>query len=123
MGRIDYRMQRRASLRDVREGLRSPADICDAHPDLVRAGIHIGSPVSDPCPVCEAADQLRHVSYVFGRRDRRDHSGRAVPRQSLARQVERHGELTVYTVEVCTACHWHHLLESYQLVPGATPVG
>jgi hypothetical protein len=123
VGRIDYRMQRRASLRDVRSGLRSAADVCDAHPDLVRAGVHIGSPVDEDCPVCDDRDHLRQVTYVFGRRDRRDRSGRAVPRASLARQLERHGDLTVYTVEVCTACHWHHLIESYQLVHDGTQVG
>lgn len=121
-GRIDYRMQRRAALREVREGLRSPADACDAHPDLVRAGIHIGSPSTDPCPLCDR-DDLRDVTYVFDRKDPRNRGGRAVPRDSLARQHERYGDLTVYTVEVCTACHWHHLVESFLLVTRDTAVG
>jgi hypothetical protein len=121
-GRIDYRMQRRAALREVVDGLRSPADARDAHPDLVRAGVHIGSPAKEPCPLCEA-DHLKLVTYVFDRKDARNRSGRAVPRESLARQLERYGDLTVYTVEVCTACHWHHLLESYLLVPRDTAVG
>lgn len=119
-GRTDYRMQRRAILRDVRTGVRGTAEVRDAHPDLVRAGVHIGAPAGEACPLCDDAERLRHVTYVFGRRDRKDHSGRAVPRGSLARQLERHGELTVYTVEVCTACHWHHLLESFQLVHDGT---
>lgn len=114
-GRIDYRMQRRALLRDVRAGLRSPEDVRDAHPDLVRAGLHLGTSVSDDCPLCEE-DGLRHVTYVFDRKDPRNKGGRAVPRESLARQVERYGDLTVYTVEVCVACHWHHLVESFQLM-------
>jgi hypothetical protein len=114
-GRIDYRMQRHAALREVREGLRSPADACDAHPDLVRAGLHLGSPGADACPLC-GEDAMRDVTYVFARLDRRNRGGRAVPRDSLARQQERYGDLTVYTVEVCTACHWHHLLESFLLV-------
>lgn len=122
VGRIDYRMQRRASLRDVRSGLRSPGDVCDAHPDLLRAATHIGAVVAEDCPLCADGDHLRHVTYVFGRRDRKDRSGRAVPRGSLARQLERHGDLTVYTVEVCTACHWHHLVESFQLVHDGTRV-
>jgi hypothetical protein len=114
-GRIDYRMQRRAVLRDVKSGLRSADDARDAHPDLVRAGIHIGTPVRDACPLCDE-HELRHVSYVFDRKDPRNRSGRAVPREALARQAERHGDLTVYTVEVCTACHWHHLVESFLLM-------
>lgn len=113
--RIDYRMQRRAVLADVRSGLRSVDDVCDAHPDLVRAAIHIGTPTSEPCPLCEAP-QLTQVSYVFERKGSRSPGGRAVPRDALARQVERYGELSVYTVEVCRACHWHHLVESFLLV-------
>jgi hypothetical protein len=114
-GRIDYRMQRRAALRDVRTGLRSVADARDAHPDLVRAGVHIGSPARGSCPLCDERE-LQLVTYVFDRKDPRNRGGRAVPREALARQLERYGDLTVYTVEVCTACHWNHLLESFQLV-------
>lgn len=123
VGRIDYRMQRRATLRDVREGLRAADDVRDAHPDLLRAGVHIGTAVAEACPLCERSGQLRHVSYVFAQRDPRNRSGRAVPRDALARHVERYGDLTVYTVEVCTACRWHHLVESYQLVHGVPSAG
>ena len=121
-GRIDYRMQRRALLRDVAAGLRPREDVCDAHPDLVRAGIHIGSGVADECPMC-ATTALAHVTYVFDGKGTRNPGGRAVPRESLARQAERHGDLTVYTVEVCTACHWHHLVESFLLLARGTAVG
>lgn len=112
-------MQRRAVLRDVAAGVRSTDDVCDAHPDLVRAGVHIGTAQGDACPICDA-EQLAHVSYVFESKGRRAPGGRAVPRESLTRQAERHGDLVVYTVEVCTACHWHHLIESFQLLaPGS----
>jgi hypothetical protein len=121
-GRIDYRMQRRAVLAEVRSGLRSIDDARDAHPDLVRAGTHIGSPAKDACPLCAEPD-LKLVTYVFDRKDPRNRGGRAVPRESLARQHERYGDLTVYTVEVCTTCHWHHLVESFQLVARDTAVG
>ena len=121
-GRIDYRMQRRAVLRDVFSGLREPHDVRDAHPDLVRAGTHIGAGVRDDCPLCEA-DELRHVTYVFRDRDRSTQGGRAVPRESLAAQVDRYGDLAVYTVEVCLACCWHHLVESYLLVARDTAAG
>ncbi len=121
-GRIDYRLQRRAVLADVIDGLRSRDDVCDAHPDLVRAGRHIGTPVDDPCPLCDDAS-LVHVSYVFDGRERGPRSGRAVPRESLSRQVERYGDLTVYTVEVCPTCRWHHLVESFLLLARGTAVG
>ena len=73
------------------------------------------------CPLCEERE-LRHVTYVFDRKDPRNRGGRAVPRESLARQAERYGDLDVYTVEVCTACHWHHLVESFLLVARDTAV-
>jgi hypothetical protein len=121
-GRTDYRLQRRALLREVAEGTRPVGDVRDAHPDLVRAGQHIGSEVREDCPLCDA-QALRHVSYVFeGKGRQRTPGGRAVPRESLARQAERHGDLTVYTVEVCLGCHWHHLLESYQLLARGSAV-
>ncbi len=117
-GRIDYRMARRATLRDVRAGLRSPQDVCDAHPDLVRAGRNIGTDVDEQCPICEDGE-LRHVTYIFTARGPRTQSGRAIPRDSLPRQLERYGDLSVYTVEVCPSCAWHHLIESFWLLPKA----
>lgn len=110
-GRIDYRMARRALLHDVRNGLRSTRDVCDAHPDLLRAGRNVGEPIDDECPICERTD-LRLVTYVFN-----DHvgkeSGRVVARSGLGPMVQRYGALNVYVVEVCTECAWHHLRESY----------
>lgn len=122
-GRIDYRMQRRAVLRDVGSGLTSPVDVCDAHPDLVRAGRNIGTPVADDCPICGDED-LRHVTYLFtGKGGKHGEAGRAVPRDALARQVKRLGDVNVFTVEVCPECHWHHLLESYWASPAGSAVG
>lgn len=121
-GRIDYRMQRRAVVRDVLGGLRDPQDVRDAHPDLLRAGTHIGCGVRDDCPLC-AEPELRHVTYVFRDRDGRAQGGRAVPRESLAAHLDRYGDLSVYTVEVCLACHWHHLVESYLLLARDTAAG
>lgn len=121
-GRTDYRMQRRALLGEVRAGQRSLDDVRDAHPDLVRAGTHIGTPVRDACPLCEEPT-LAHVSYVFEGKGGRSPSGRAVPREALARHAERYGDLGVYTVEVCLTCHWHHLVESYVLLaPGSAAI-
>ena len=104
-------MQRRALLRAVRTGLRSPHDVCDAHPDLVRAGRHVGEATADGCPICERAE-LRLVTYVFGKRVGR-RSGKVVPRHDIGSMCERYGALNVYTVEVCTDCNWHHLRESF----------
>jgi hypothetical protein len=120
--RMDHRLQRRALLREVREGLRSLDDVRDAHPDLVRAGVHIGTEVADPCPLCDRAT-LRHVAYVFERHGSRTGSGRALPIDGLQRHADRHGDLAVYLVEVCIACRWHHLVESYRLLAQGSAVG
>ena len=121
-GRTDYRMRRRALLEEVRSGARLPDEVCDAHPELLRAGTHLGTAVDDPCPIC-TADRLVQVTYVFeGGRNHRTRSGRAVPRESLSRHAERYGDLDVYTVEVCTGCAWHHLLESFRLLARGSAV-
>lgn len=117
----DHRLQRRALLGQVASGARSRDEVCDAHPDLVRAGLHIGDEAREPCPICET-ENLRQVSYVFEGKGRST-GGRAVPRESLTRQAERYGDLTVYTVEVCLHCRWHHLLSSYQLLAPDTATG
>lgn len=113
--RVDYRMARRATLRDVRSGLRRPADVCDAHPGLVRAGRHIGDPLDGDCPICEDGGDLRRVTYVFDRHGKGSQSGRAVPSERLPEEAKRHGTVRVFSVEICPACHWHHLLESFWL--------
>lgn len=111
--RVDYRMARRATLRDVRVGLRAPEEVCDAHPGLVRAGKHIGNRADEDCPICDDGGDLRQVTYVFHDRGKPGQSGRAIPRDRLSAEAERYGSLTVYTVEICPVCHWHHLLESF----------
>ena len=111
-GRIDYRMRRRAVLRDVREGLTSCDDVRDAHPDLLRAASHIGTATREPCPLCDV-HTLTHVDYVFEGKNPRTPGGRAVPREAIPAQADRYGDLHVYVVEVCLGCHWHHLVESY----------
>lgn len=120
-GLIDYRMRRRSLLGEVASGARGPDEVCDAHPELLRAAQHLGDPVDEPCPLCDDA-ALRHVTYIFEGDRRRNPGGRAVPHASLPRQFDRYGELEVYIVEVCIACRWHHLLESFLLTDPATDV-
>lgn len=114
-GRIDYRMARRATLRDVRQGLRGRSDVCDAHPDLVRAGRHIGEVVKKNCPLCDT-EGLRHVTYIFPTWGKTKNRGQAVPRASVGNFRKRFGDLAVYTVEVCIDCKWHHLVEKLDVV-------
>jgi hypothetical protein len=112
-GRTDYRLARLATLRELREGMLNRQDVCDAHPDLVRAGANIGEEAGSPCPVCADAVALAYVTYGFYGRGAARSSGRALPRASLADLSKRYGDIAVYTVEVCHVCRWHHLVESY----------
>lgn len=119
--RIDYRMRRRALLQQVAAGTLRVEDVTDAHPDLLRAASHIGVAAGEPCPLCDV--DLLQVTYTFDDDRRRHPGGRALSPASLERELARWGELEVYVVEVCRACRWHHLLESFVLVAPATGVG
>ena len=62
---VDYTLAKRALIREARVGLRSRADICDAHPELLRAAKHVGEPTRRDCPVCRTT-KLVLLAYVFG---------------------------------------------------------
>src|SRR5471032_2343174 len=61
----DYALARRAVLRDFRSGALTRLDVCDAHPELMRAAQNIGVVMGDQCPVCGESN-LRLVKYVYG---------------------------------------------------------
>jgi hypothetical protein len=104
----DYALARRAVLRDLERGRVTRLDVCDAHPELLRAGRHLGEPAPFGCPVCEARS-LRYVSYVYGN-DLRQANGRAITNASeLERLGAAHDEFARYVVEVCLECRWNHL--------------
>jgi hypothetical protein len=104
----DYVLARRAVLRDLERGRLTRLDVCDAHPELLRAGRHLGESAPVPCPVCEARS-LRYVSYVYGS-DLRHANGRAITNDlELARLDAEHDEFARYVVEVCLDCGWNHL--------------
>lgn len=123
-GFTDYRMAKRALVRDVTHGAVPLRDVCDAHPELMRAARNVGSPAERDCPICALADQradvptdeaptLRLVTYVFGDA-LRQRSGTVVwTREELDGMAERHRSLNAYTVECCLVCGWNHLVESY----------
>ena len=90
-------------------------DVCDAHPELVRAGREVGTEAGEPCPVCQG-DELALVSYVFG--PRLPAHGRCISYAAeISKLAQRKGRFTCYEVEVCPGCRWHHLLRSYVLQP------
>ncbi len=112
-GEIDYRLARLALVTEYRAGHLSVNDVCDAHPELIRAAQQVGEPTTDLCPICEDAN-LVIVRYVFG--PRLPAHGRCVTTAAeMERLRQRKGEFTVYAVEACPSCAFNHLRRSYPL--------
>ncbi|MDP9223748.1 MAG: DUF5318 domain-containing protein [Actinomycetota bacterium] len=111
---VDYALARRAVLSGLRRGSVHSTDVCDAHPELIRAGKNIGQEIAAVCPVC-SHDTLRWVRYVYGE-ELKSNSGRVVyPPDWLTQLAAEHDQFTCYVVEVCVDCSWNHLIRSYLL--------
>lgn len=110
---VDYTLAKRAKLIALRGGRVTRRDLCDAHPELLRAARFLGEPTDLDCPVCGDA-QLVYVTYVFGDALRRN-SGRVWPRASLPELHRSVDEFDCYVVEVCVDCCWNHLVQRYVL--------
>lgn len=106
-GRVDYSLARKATLRAFHAGRLSRFEICDAHPDLIRAARFCGTKTSDGCPICEHGP-LVLVSYAFSDDFPARENGRvwAEPEVTPLLQLR---EARLYTVEVCPDCSWNHL--------------
>ena len=65
-GTVDHGFARRMLVNEYQRGRLSREQVCDAHPELIRAAKHVGTPLDQPCPICEELS-LRLVTYVFGR--------------------------------------------------------
>jgi Family of unknown function (DUF5318) len=112
-GSVDYRLARRHLIAEHRRGRLSRRDLCDAHPELIRAASHVGATRDEACPICEEPT-LVDVTYVFG--DRLPAFGRCITKMSELNAFRRQlGPYAVYVVEVCTACRWNHLSQMFQL--------
>lgn len=109
---VDYGLARRSILAALRRGTVGTSDVCDAHPELIRAAKNIGEAREDVCPIC-SHDTLKWVRYVYGDQLKRN-SGRVVyPEEWLAELNRSYDEFTCYVVEVCIDCSWNHLVRSY----------
>jgi hypothetical protein len=109
---VDYALARRSTLALLRRGIVAVTAVCDAHPELLRAGKNIGEQAGSACPVC-SHDSLRWVRYVYGD-ELKHNNGRVVyPAAWLTELVESHDNFTCYVVEVCVDCSWNHLVRSY----------
>jgi hypothetical protein len=112
-GHIDYRLARNSVISEFRKGRLSKLDVCDAHPELLRAAINVGEPSREDCPICEA-EKVRLVSYVFG--SRLPPSGKCVTsKRELSKLSRAARDLTCYVVEVCPACSWNHLAQTFAI--------
>jgi hypothetical protein len=106
--RVDYSLARRAVLRDYHSGQVSRFEICDAHPDLLRAARYSGEKVSEACPVCDGGP-LVLVSYAFSDSFPKRDNGKVWSRTDLAPLLKLR-DARLYTVEVCLDCSWNHVL-------------
>jgi hypothetical protein len=116
---VEYGLARRAVLESVRSGRVSLADVCDAHPYLLRAAKFHGEATEETCPVCRKT-RLTHVTYVYGD-ELGQYAGRVKRGPELAEMAAEYGEFRVYVVEVCQSCAWNHLATSYVLGTGEPP--
>jgi hypothetical protein len=110
-GTVDYTLAKRALLRDLRTGMLSRLEVCDAHPDLLRAARSLGMNATRPCPVCDQRE-LRLLAYVFADTLKHD-NGRPWAVKDALRLAARVQGSACYVVEVCTGCSWNHLSEAY----------
>jgi len=106
-GHVDYRLARNSVVSEFRKGRLSRLDVCDAHPELLRAAANVGDESQEDCPICEEA-KLKLVSYAFGAR--LGPAGVCVnSSQQVTKLAATAGEITCYVVEVCPSCAWNHL--------------
>ncbi|MEI6700669.1 MAG: DUF5318 family protein [Actinomycetota bacterium] len=118
-GSLEYGLRKRILLTEYRRGLKMLDELCDAHPDLLRAAKNkVGRPAGETCPICEV-EQLWLVTYIFGKGLP---PGGSCPSTSaeLQKLLRRPDEVTCFDVEVCRSCAWHHLVRRYP-AGGITP--
>ena len=114
-GEIDYRLARQALISEFKKGRLAQHEVCDAHPELVRAARECSEATSMPCPICEEHNVVL-VSYVFG--PRLPSHGRCITTKAELRALARRsGEFACYVVEVCPSCSWNHLARTFLLNP------
>ena len=112
-GQVNYRLARNSVVTQFQKGRLSRLDICDAHPELLRAARNVGETTAERCPICDEANVVL-VSYVFGAG--LPSSGHCVTSKAELAKVSRRGSgLACYVVEVCPGCAWNHLAHTFHL--------
>ena len=112
LGVIDYTLAKRVLLRDARAGALALHDLCDAHPELMRAAKYVGEPTPHDCPVC-GKEKLVLLAYVYGDGLKHD-NGRVWSIETGKRMAVAFPGSCCYVVEVCRNCQWNHLRETYR---------
>ncbi len=112
-GHVDHRLARRHVVNEVKRGRLAPSDVCDAHPELLRAARGVGQMSEIVCPICEDAT-VRYVTYAFGPR-LPAHGKLVETEKELARLDRGSAELRGYTVEACPGCGWNHLQRTFAI--------
>ena len=108
---VEYRIVRNGVVRDVQRGRLGKIDVCDAHPELLRAARNVGRPTKEVCPICDDG-RLVKVTFVFGAK--LPAGGRCPGTVAVLRQLTKRTEpVLCYEVEVCPDCAWHHLMRKY----------
>src|SRR6478609_3206843 len=106
---VDYSLQRRAVLHDIRAGRVGTLEVCDASPYLKSAARFHGEATDQRCPVCRR-EFVTHVHYIYGDQLKQS-AGQARSRVELPLLARSVREIQVYVVEVCRGCGWNHLVE------------
>ncbi|MHB8464405.1 MAG: DUF5318 family protein [Acidimicrobiales bacterium] len=111
-GEITYRLARNAVVEQFRKGRLSRHDVCDAHPELLRAARGVGEVTDEVCPICADHDVVL-VSYAFGAGLPKQ--GRLISSAADLTRARRAaaGDVACYVVEVCPACSWNHLARTH----------
>ena len=108
---VEFGLVRHALLAKVAAGIIRYEDVCDAHPELLRAAKNLGRRTGETCPVCSDVE-LVEVTYVFGARLP---AGGTCPtsRAELLKLERREEPVQCYAVEVCVGCNFHHLVRKW----------
>jgi hypothetical protein len=117
-GVVEYGLVRHRLVESLRKGKVRRDEVCDAHPELLRAAANLGQPTDRPCPVCDAAATVE-VTYVFGSKLPSGGTGPS-SKAELARLERREEPVVCYAVEACTGCGFHHLARKWQAGGRAT---
>ncbi len=116
--RVEYRLVRNAVVRDLQKGKVRQVDVCDAHPELLRAARNVGKKTGESCPVCKEGGTVQ-LTFVFGAKLPPGGTCPATATE-LNRLRRREEPVICYDVEVCPDCAFHHLTRKYQ-AGGRTP--